>query len=175
MFDGEREFMSLNFGKKECSLIFWLSFFLFGAAMGYFNYKISYEDIGEGIKFGFLSGIFYAAFFTLFMFLAMRARFGSRPEELKRKIEAERRIICEGPAINGSGFSAVKGWLFFTDLGLEFYPRKSEQRSFIINKAEIMYVEKKDNGCLAVGTSNGERKLVVVRASIWSDIISRYI
>lgn len=73
------------------------------------------SNILTGTIMGVLSGMLFA--FIIFLFI----KFQEKKFDKKRvEIAKERRIICDGAAtIQGTG-----GWLFLTELGIEFYPHK---------------------------------------------------
>jgi len=95
----------------------------------------------------------------------------SETEFLHKKISNVRKIICEGPAEIG----ITKGWLYFTEGGLEFYPRNGI-RAQIIPIDDIIDIEE-GVGRIVIHTNliKCEREIIVSQADEWKELIFKAI
>ncbi|MGM9637481.1 MAG: hypothetical protein ACI3YK_05805 [Eubacteriales bacterium] len=97
-------------GLKEYSL----TTILFGVPMGIL-FGLSKLSFIVGV----ISGVFSGLLFTFLMFVFIKIQ-EKKFDKKRIEIAKERRIICDGGAtINGNG-----GWMFLTEIGIEFYPHK---------------------------------------------------
>lgn len=141
--------MTYKNGIKEYSL----TTVLFGVPMG-----ILFGLSESSLLVGVVSGIFSGLLFTLLMFLFIKfqeKRFGKKRIEIAK----ERRIICDGGAtINGNG-----GWMFLTEIGLEFYPHRinisTEEIKLPMNMIEAVKTHKNQ---IVISTANKSTVAIVV-------------
>ncbi len=147
---------------------FFLAGAIYGVAMGCV-FGLIYLSPAVGIISGIAAGFLFGGLIYLFNIFAER-KFNKKREE----ISAKRRIICDGAAtLNGNG-----GWLYLTELGLEFYPHKLN-----LNTSEMIFptdliqsVETKKPNTLVVSTKmNLKYKFVVVSKEQWAEQIRAYI
>ena len=102
--------MTFKNGAKE----YLLTGVLFGIPMCLL-FSIYTLNIIIGLILGILSGLLFT--FLIFLFSKfMENKFA----KIRLEISKDRKVICDGAAtMHGNG-----GWLFLTELGLEFYPHK---------------------------------------------------
>lgn len=131
---------------------------LFGAPMGLL-FGLMYFDFILGIISGVVCGILFA--FLIFLFVKFQEKqFAKKRAEM----EKERRIICDGGAtLDGNG-----GWMFFTDIGLEFYPHKMNlsTKEVIIPASAIDGVRTAKNQ-LIISTDGKDVAIVVSHNKEW--------
>ena len=131
---------------------------LFGAPMGLL-FGLMYFDFILGIISGVVCGILFA--FLIFLFVKFQEKqFAKKRAEM----EKERRIICDGGAtLDGNG-----GWMFFTDIGLEFYPHKINlsTKEVIIPASAIDGVRTAKNQ-LIISTDGKDVAIVVSHNKEW--------
>lgn len=131
---------------------------LFGAPMGLL-FGLMYFDLMLGIISGVFCGILFA--FLIFLFVKFQEK-----QFAKKRIEIakERKIICDGGAtLDGNG-----GWMFFTDMGIEFYPHKINfsTKEVIIPASAIEEVKATKNR-LVVGVGGKNVAIIVSHNKEW--------
>ena len=76
-----------------------------------------------GLTIGILSGTLFGGLLYSFLHYVEK-----EIEPIRREISREHKIICDGVAT----YKNINGWLFFTDDGLEFHPRKLKHIKHIL-------------------------------------------
>lgn len=135
-------------GLKEYSL----TTILFGVPMGIF-FGLSKLSFILGV----ISGVFSGLLFTLLIFIFIKIQ-EKKFDKKRIEIAKERRIICDGGAtINGNG-----GWMFLTEIGIEFYPHKINISTEEIKIPTSMIEAVKTQKNQIVVTANGKTIAIVV-------------
>ena len=153
-------------GIKQYSIIFCVSGLLFGLFMGLFN-GLKYNSLITGIIAGVISGVVFGSLFTLAIALFSR-HMEKKYEHMRVEILKDRKIICEGPANHKINANAIGGWLFLTEVTVEFYPHKFNfgGQSIHIPSNDIIGVKTKLNQ-LIIQAKSENYIFVVNKSKLW--------
>lgn len=136
----------------------------FGVPMG-IVYGLLMLDVMWGVGTGIAAGLLFSLLMLLFV-KAQEKMYNKKRQEIAK----ERRIICDGGAtVNGNG-----GWMFFTDVGLEFYPHKVNlsTEAFVIKAEQITTVAAVANQIVVITENREQYNIVVSKSTQWARSIN---
>jgi len=110
--------------------------------------------------------------FSLLLFLFVKIQ-EKKYDKMRFEIAKERRVVCDGAAtVQGNG-----GWMFFTELGLEFYPHgiNISRETLLIPTNTIKSVTTNKNQLIVKTTENLTYAIVVSRNKAWAEQIGQHI
>ena len=136
---------------------------IFGVGMGMLQ-CIRYQSIIMGI----ISALILGFTFSLFIFLFSKL-LEKKYDKMRDEISKDREIICDGAAtLRGNG-----GWIFFTDIGFEFYPHKINfsRKQIIIPEETVISVDASGRALIIRTEKNEVYKFFVAQSKSWKRLI----
>lgn len=139
---------------------------IYGIILGlYFGFSTNNPILGIVI------GIFTGALYGLLLFWFLHS-VEKNIKPIRLEISKEHTIICDGIA----SYKNKNGWLFFTDDGIEFYPRKIKNIRYMLclPNTQLKSTMLQNNYLVVSTIDNKEYMFAVVNNAEWKNQIDGY-